>query len=214
MMQKRNNNGGGKMRHGGHNNGGSQGGGGRRFQHRGGRNNNSGSNNANDAGNIMRQKHHATQMREKYSNMAKDAQMNGDVVEMEYYLQHVDHYVRVLMEVAAVEAERFAERAQHQQTQQTQTAPEGDAQSHEQTNAQGEQTSQDAPIGEDSSQSHEGERGYNEENVQHRAPRQTRRPYRAPRSYNASEGESSGGSTNPNANHSETPLPASVIPQI
>jgi Domain of unknown function (DUF4167) len=85
--------------------------GGRRYH-----NNNGGGNaghNRGDHQNLARQKHHATQMREKYMNLAREAQSNADRVEVEYYLQHVDHYVRVLSEISAVEAERFAERQQH-----------------------------------------------------------------------------------------------------
>ncbi|MDI1297205.1 MAG: DUF4167 domain-containing protein [bacterium] len=38
----------------------------------------------------------ATQLLEKYKNMARDAQMAGDRVSTEYYLQFADHYFRVL----------------------------------------------------------------------------------------------------------------------
>ncbi len=126
-MQKRNNNGGGKMRHG------------RRFSgHRGGGNNRGGQN---DGQNIARQKHHATQMREKFSNLAKDAQMNGDPVDMEYYLQHVDHYQRVLAEIAVIEGERFAERQAQQDAQGgegTEQAAEGGAEGQPQQQADGQ----------------------------------------------------------------------------
>lgn len=103
-MRHRNN---GGRRH--HNNGGGRSGGG------------------NDSGNVARQKHHATQMREKYFNLARDAQSNGDRVDVEYYLQHVDHYVRVLADIAVIEAERFAERqAQQQANGQAQDAQPSD----------------------------------------------------------------------------------------
>lgn len=170
-MQKRNNNGGGKMRHN------------RRFQHRGG--NNRGNN---DGQNIARQKHHATQMREKFSNLAKDAQMNGDHVDMEYYLQHVDHYQRVLTEVAAIEAERFAAREQQQQPAEG-YAP--DAAEAEVTEAAPEQAdAASAPV-----------------QVQQRTPR---------RQYNngGARRQQADAEPNPNANTTEIPLPASVIPQI
>lgn len=73
------------------------------------RDNRHGSNNGgqqNDHQALMRQKKHAQSMREKYENMAKDAQRNGDRVDVEYYLQHVDHYVRVLAEIAELEPQR------------------------------------------------------------------------------------------------------------
>jgi hypothetical protein len=106
MMRKRNN-----MRHGGgggHRDGGGRSGGGHRSGGRyqgGGHRGGSGNNNEQNLG---RQKHHAIQMREKYVNMAREAQMHSDRVDVEYYLQHVDHYTRVLADIAAVEAERYA----------------------------------------------------------------------------------------------------------
>lgn len=51
-----------------------------------------------DQGNRIdsRARGNATQMLEKYKKMAHDAQMNGDRVATEYYLQFADHYFRVL----------------------------------------------------------------------------------------------------------------------
>ena len=40
----------------------------------------------------------AAQLLEKYKNLARDAQMSGDRVTTEYYLQFADHYFRVLSE--------------------------------------------------------------------------------------------------------------------
>lgn len=40
----------------------------------------------------------AAQLLEKYKNLARDAQMQGDRVNTEYYLQFADHYFRVLAE--------------------------------------------------------------------------------------------------------------------
>jgi hypothetical protein len=40
----------------------------------------------------------AAQLLEKYKNMARDAQLAGDRVQTEYYLQFADHYFRVLGE--------------------------------------------------------------------------------------------------------------------
>ena len=40
----------------------------------------------------------AQQLHEKYKNLARDAQMAGDRVTTEYYLQFADHYFRVLNE--------------------------------------------------------------------------------------------------------------------
>lgn len=43
----------------------------------------------------------AQQLHEKYKNLARDAQMAGDRVNTEYYLQFADHYFRVLSESRA-----------------------------------------------------------------------------------------------------------------
>ncbi|MBN8544358.1 MAG: DUF4167 domain-containing protein [Alphaproteobacteria bacterium] len=104
-------------------------GGGRRHHGGGNRGNGGGNRGGNDHNNIARQKHHAMQMREKYFNMARDAQSNGDRVDIEYYLQHVDHYVRVLADIAVIEAERYAERQQHapQPSEATENAPQAEA---------------------------------------------------------------------------------------
>ena len=43
-----------------------------------------------------RQRGNAAQRLEKYKSMARDAQLGGDRVQTEYYLQFADHYFRVL----------------------------------------------------------------------------------------------------------------------
>ena len=48
-----------------------------------------------------RQRGNAAQLLEKYKNMARDAQLAGDRVQTEYYLQYADHYFRVLGESRA-----------------------------------------------------------------------------------------------------------------
>lgn len=52
----------------------------------------------------------AAQLLEKYKNLARDAQMQGDRVNTEYYLQFADHYFRVLGESRA----RFEENNRRQ----------------------------------------------------------------------------------------------------
>ena len=51
-----------------------------------------------DSGNRIdsRARGNATQLLEKYRNLARDAQLVGDRVNAEYYLQFADHYFRVL----------------------------------------------------------------------------------------------------------------------
>ncbi len=45
-----------------------------------------------------RQRGNAAQLLEKYKSMARDAQLSGDRVQTEYYLQFADHYFRMLGE--------------------------------------------------------------------------------------------------------------------
>ena len=45
-----------------------------------------------------RQRGNAAQLLEKYKSLARDAQLSGDRVQTEYYLQYADHYFRILSE--------------------------------------------------------------------------------------------------------------------
>lgn len=68
-----------------------------------------------DQGNRIdsRARGNATQLLEKYRNMARDAQLSGDRVMTEYYLQFADHYFRVLSDARVRQEEqrgRFEER--------------------------------------------------------------------------------------------------------
>ncbi len=56
-----------------------------------------------DTGNRIdsRARGNASQLYEKYKNLARDAQQQGDRVNIEYYLQFADHYFRVLSETRA-----------------------------------------------------------------------------------------------------------------
>jgi len=62
-----------------------------------------GSNGGQDRGNRIdnRARGNAAQLHEKYKTLARDAQMQGDRVNTEYYLQFADHYFRVLSESRA-----------------------------------------------------------------------------------------------------------------
>jgi hypothetical protein len=70
-----------------------------------GRNNNRGSqsNFRNNGGgmNDARARGNAHQLLEKFKNMARDAAQSGDRVLAEYYMQHADHYYRVVSEFRA-----------------------------------------------------------------------------------------------------------------
>lgn len=67
-------------------------------------NNRGGGDNGNRIDN--RARGNATQLLEKYKNMARDAQMAGDRVNAEYYLQFADHYFRVLADNRARQDEQ------------------------------------------------------------------------------------------------------------
>ncbi|WP_454887196.1 DUF4167 domain-containing protein [Sphingomonas oryzagri] len=72
-----------------------------------------GPNNGGDRGNRIdnRARGNAAQLLEKYKNLARDAQTQGDRVLTEYYHQFADHYFRVLAESRS----RFEDQNQHQQ---------------------------------------------------------------------------------------------------
>jgi hypothetical protein len=186
MMRKNNNNGGNRNKHRGNS------GGGRRY------NNNGGGNRGghNDGQNIARQKHHATQMLGKFSDMARNAQSNGDRVDVEYYLQHVEHYSRVLAEIAGVEAERFAHSRE-------QYAPQGDVAGGEAANA--EPTSEgNADAATTNNEGSEGQGSYQ--------PRQRHHRHRAHGHHSAPASDN--GAVEANANKEEIPLPGNILPPI
>lgn len=70
-----------------------------------------------DAGNRTdaRQRGNANQLHEKYKNLARDAQMQGDRVTAEYYLQFADHYFRVLNEHRARQEEYRERQEEHRE---------------------------------------------------------------------------------------------------
>lgn len=179
MMRRRNNNnqGGQKHRHGGQ----------RRYNN----NNQGGGGNRGDHQNVARQKHHATQMREKFMNHARDAQINGDRVDVEYYLQHVDHYNRVLADIAVIEAERQAQHQQHQQAQQQ---------------AMGEAA--DAPAEGDATSNQAGSESAVEEPI---TPGNQPRMTRGPRRQHAPRSDDHNGAKAANENGDDIPLPGGVI---
>jgi len=71
------------------------------FRRRGGSLNANGSNSLNNNGNLsfnrngsMNNIHNVEKTMQKYQQLAKDAQSNGDPVLAQNYLQHADHYLR------------------------------------------------------------------------------------------------------------------------
>jgi hypothetical protein len=186
MMRKNNNRGGNKHR-------GGNGGGQRRYNNGGG-NNRSGQN---DGQNLQRQKHHATQQLGKYSDMARNAQSNGDRIEAEYYLQHVDHYTRVLADVAAIEAERYA----HQRESQIIPGGPNDPNAVQPDNAESPGEANNA-VGSEQPPADVDAGNAQPQQQQPRQPRLQRQP------------RPDNGAREANSNTTEIPLPGNILPPI
>ena len=56
-----------------------------------------------------RNNHNASKLIEKYNDLAREASSSGDKILSENYLQHADHFTRVMNEQEALKKERFAE---------------------------------------------------------------------------------------------------------
>ena len=56
-----------------------------------------------------RNNHNAPKLIEKYNDLAREASSNGDKILSENYLQHADHFTRVLNEKENTRRERFSE---------------------------------------------------------------------------------------------------------
>ena len=56
-----------------------------------------------------RNNHNAPKLIEKYNDLAREASSNGDKILSENYLQHADHFTRVLNERESIKRVRFSE---------------------------------------------------------------------------------------------------------
>ena len=56
-----------------------------------------------------RNNHNAPKLIEKYNDLAREAVSNGDKILSENYLQHADHFTRILNEKESFKKERFSE---------------------------------------------------------------------------------------------------------
>ncbi len=84
------------------------------FRRRNGSVNSTGSNNFTSNGNInfnrngsMNNIHNVEKTMQKFNQLAKDAQSNGDPVLAQNYLQHADHYLRRLNELSEKKTHSF-----------------------------------------------------------------------------------------------------------
>ena len=57
-----------------------------------------------------RYNHNAPKLIEKYSDLAREALSNGDKILSENYLQHADHFTRILNDREALKKEKFEEK--------------------------------------------------------------------------------------------------------
>ncbi len=197
MMRKNNNRGGNKHR--------GNSGGQRRYNNNGGGGNRGGQN---DAQSLQRQKHHATQQLGKYSDLARNAQNNGDRVDVEYYLQHVEHYNRVLAGIAEIEAERFA----HQRESQIIPGGPNDPNAHTQADASAGEGDNGAEA---SGEQAASDSSNNADQQGEAAPSNQPRMSRPRRSHSSEPREATdNGAKEANSNTTEIPLPGGILPPI
>ena len=63
-----------------------------------------------------RNNHNAPKLIEKYNDLAREASSNGDKILSENYLQHADHFTRVLNERESIRRDRFADNKGEEKT--------------------------------------------------------------------------------------------------
>ena len=134
-----------------------------------------------------RQRGNAAQLLEKYKNMARDAQLAGDRVQSEYYLQFADHYYRVLGENRA----RFEEqRRQREDFGDDEDESENAASSNDRNYAQDDESAESDEVQEE------------------------RRPQRAERQYrdNGRDRQPRNGSRRPEPSEDEERIAFDVLP--
>ena len=134
-----------------------------------------------------RQRGNAAQLLEKYKNMARDAQLAGDRVQSEYYLQFADHYYRVLGENRA----RFEEqRRQREDFGDDEDEAENAASSNDRNYAQDDESAESEDVQEE------------------------RRPQRAERQYrdNGRDRQARNGSRRPEPSEDEERIAFDVLP--
>jgi hypothetical protein len=139
-----------------------------------------------------RQRGNAAQLLEKYKSMARDAQLAGDRVQTEYYLQFADHYFRVLSESRA----RFEE--QNPRRQRDEDFDDEDGGDEEMAEADNEAEASDRDERQDRRERQE------------RSPRRQRND-REPRRFSRDEGSEERGESRPHVNGGDS-LPLDVLP--
>ena len=70
-----------------------------------------------------RNNHNAPKLIEKYNDLAREALSNGDKILSENYLQHADHFTRILNEQESYKKLKFAENKSTENNSETQELP-------------------------------------------------------------------------------------------
>ncbi len=87
--------------------------------YKGGRNQHQGRSYNGENDNVSpQQKRHAQNQQTKYNDLAKNARQAGDRVEAEYYMQHADHYTRIINLAEEQQRKRDEEKSGQQQDRQ------------------------------------------------------------------------------------------------
>ena len=63
-----------------------------------------------------RNNHNAPKLIDKYNDLAREASSNGDKILSENYLQHADHFTRVLNERESIRRDRFVDNKSEENT--------------------------------------------------------------------------------------------------
>lgn len=83
----------------------------------------------------------ASSIFERYCQLARDANASGDRVAAENYLQHAEHYYRIMLAQGVTPMQRAANQQQQQQPQQSPQQQQPQQQQPQQAFAEGEQPS-------------------------------------------------------------------------
>jgi hypothetical protein len=146
-----------------------------------------------------RQRGNAAQLLEKYKSLARDAQLAGDRVQTEYYLQYADHYFRVLGESRA----RFED--QNPRRQRDDESDEDDGDELEMAEADGDEERQErndrSERGDRNERYGRGNRDNNRGNERVQRPR-----------YDRNADESADEDRAPRGNGRDDSLPLDVLP--
>ncbi|MFO1243533.1 MAG: DUF4167 domain-containing protein [Rickettsiales bacterium] len=138
-----------------------------------------------------RQRRHAQVQREKYVNLAIDARRSGDRVQAEYWLQHADHYQRILN----VAQEQYAARgAQMEDAEEGHDAGGMDASSSNFPQSQGDNFASEASAEDDAYEPSYGTPAPTEQpRRQHQGQRRHQHQQRRPRPEHQDRAEAQGG---------------------